>query len=112
MKSFAIAAALCLTALMAQAGAAQRGDTPFVISYCCDGGRLIAVGYPAYADARTAPIRIAYNDRTVLLRPAPAGSGARYTSPQADLEWWSKGAGGFLNRLSDNAPLLTGCTAS
>ena len=112
MRSIAIAAALCVAALTAHAGETRRGDTPFVTTYRCDGGRLIAVGYPAYADARTAPIRIAYNDRTVLLRPARAGSGARYTNPQADLEWWSKGDGGFLHRLSDNAPLLTGCTAS
>ena len=111
MKSVAVAATLFVVALTSPAAAAPRGDTPFVVSYRCDGDRLIAVGYPAYANARNAPIRIGYNDRTVLLRPARAGSGARYTNPQADLQWWSKGDGGFLNRLSDDAPLLTGCTA-
>jgi membrane-bound inhibitor of C-type lysozyme len=91
---------------------AERGDAPFVVAYRCDGGRWLAVGYPAYRDARTAPIRISYSGTTILLRPAMSGSGARYTNDQADLEWWSKGDGGFLNRLSGNAPILTNCNAS
>ena len=30
--------------------ASERGDAPFVVTYVCDGGRYLAVGYPAYAD--------------------------------------------------------------
>jgi len=93
----------------ASAGAAERGDAPFVVSYRCDGGRLLAVGYPAYRDARRAPIRLEWQGRTVELAPARAGSGARYVSVSADLEWWSKGNGGDLHRLSKHQPLLTGC---
>jgi len=94
----------------ASAAAAERGDTPFVVSYRCDGGRLLAVGYPAYRDARRVPIRLEWQGRTVELASARAGSGARYVSVSADLEWWSKGNGGDLYRLSRHQPLLTGCT--
>ena len=45
----------------------------------------------------------------MLLSPARAGSGARYVNALASLEWWSKGTGGTLSRLSTNRPLLTGC---
>ena len=55
------------------------------------------------------PIRITWEGRTVLLSPARAGSGARYVNALASLEWWSKGTGGTLSRLSTNRPLLTGC---
>jgi membrane-bound inhibitor of C-type lysozyme len=88
---------------------AGRGDAPFVVIYRCDGGRWLAVGYPAFKDARTAPVRITRQGRTVLLSPARAGSGARYVDAPASLEWWSKGTGGTLSRLSTNRPLLTGC---
>jgi len=89
--------------------AAARGQTPFVVKYRCDGDRWLAVGYPAFRDARTAPIRITWEGRTVQLSPARAGSGARYVNALASLEWWSKGSSGTLRRLSTNRPLLTGC---
>jgi membrane-bound inhibitor of C-type lysozyme len=89
--------------------AAQRGDTPFVVTYRCDRDRWLAVGYPAFRDSRTAPIRITWEGRTVLLTPTRAGSGARYVNALASLEWWNKGTGGTLRRLSTNRPLLTGC---
>ena len=91
------------------APAAQRGDALFVVTYRCHGDHWLAVGYPAFRDARAAPIRITWEGRTVLLHPARAGSGARYVNALASLEWWSKGAGGTLTRLSPHRPRLTGC---
>ena len=91
------------------ASAAERGDAPFVVTYRCDGDRWLAVAYPAYRDARTEPIRLTWEGRTVLLSPTRVGSGARYVNALASLEWWSKGTGGTLSRLSTNRPLLTGC---
>jgi membrane-bound inhibitor of C-type lysozyme len=107
-------AAVLLAFLMAAAWplaapAAERGDAPFVVTYRCDGDRWLAVAYPAYRDARTEPIRLTWEGRTVLLSPTRVGSGARYVNALASLEWWSKGTGGTLSRLSTNRPLLTGC---
>jgi membrane-bound inhibitor of C-type lysozyme len=96
-------------ALASGAHAAERGATPFVVTYQCDGGRWLAVGYPAYADASRAPIRLSWQGKTVELLPARAGSGARYVNQKADLEWWSKGNSGFLQRASDSKQLVTGC---
>ena len=112
MKRLPIAALLPLlaaTAWPAVVHAAERGDTPFVVTYRCNGDRWLVIGYPAYSDARSAPIRITWEGRTVLLTPTRAGSGARYVNALASLEWWSKGTGGTLRRLSTNRPLLTGC---
>jgi membrane-bound inhibitor of C-type lysozyme len=108
MKRLMLAVALALP-WPAAAVAADRGDAPFVVTYRCDGDRWLAVGYPAFRDARTAPIRITWDGRTVLLSPTRTGSGARYVNAIASLEWWSKGSGGTLSRLSTNRPLLTGC---
>jgi membrane-bound inhibitor of C-type lysozyme len=96
----------------AQAPATARGEAPFVVVYECSGGAHLAVGYPAYRDARRAPVRIGWQGRTIELAPARAASGARYVNAIADLEWWSKGSGGTLSRLRDNRPLLAGCTES
>ena len=39
-----------------------------------------------------------------------AGSGARYINARANLEWWNKGNGGTLSRLSPSVrPLVTNC---
>ena len=97
-------------ALASDAYAAERGATPFAVTYRCDGGRWLAVGYPAYADASRAPIRLSWQGKTIELLPARAGSGARYVNQQAALEWWSKGNTGFLQHASGGKPLLTGCT--
>jgi membrane-bound inhibitor of C-type lysozyme len=105
----ALAIVAALVAALPLGASAARGDTAFVVTYRCDGGRYFAVGYPAYHDARKAPIRITWEGRTVQLAPARAGSGARYVNAIASLEWWSKGNGGTLSRLSTNRPLLTGC---
>ena len=111
MKSALVLAAV--VAILAAPAAAERGDTAFVVTYVCDGGRYLAVGYPAYADARRAPIRLTWEGRTVLLGPSRMiGSGARYINSLANLEWWSKGNGGTLSRPSDNRPLLTNCVES
>jgi len=93
----------------AAVGAAERGAEPFVVTYACDGGRTLVVGYPAYRDARHTPIRLSWEGKTVELAPANAGSGARYVNVAADLEWWSKGNGGDLYRLSRHLPIVTGC---
>ena len=107
--------ALALAAVVACSAAAEpshaaRGETPFVVTYRCDGGRWLAVGYPAYKDARRAPIRLSWQGRTVELSPARSGSGARYINAAANLEWWSKGNGGTLRRLDPQRALLTNCT--
>jgi len=104
-------ATLCAFAVLAgDAVAAEHGATPFVVTYQCDGGRWLAVGYPAFKDASRAPIRLSWEGRTVELLPARAASGARYVNSKADLEWWSKGDTGFLQRASDpNRQLVTGC---
>jgi len=108
--ALAILVAGCATAGSA---AAARGDAPFVVTYRCDGDRWLAVGYPAFKDARTAPIRLTWQNRTVELTPTRAGSGARYINARANLEWWSKGNGGTLSRLLPSVrPLLTNCVES
>jgi membrane-bound inhibitor of C-type lysozyme len=110
--ALSLAACAFAATAAAQAPAVPRGETPFVVTYACSGGNHLVVGYPAYRDARKAPVRIGWQGRTVELTPARAASGARYVNAIADLEWWSKGNGGTLSRLRDNRPLLTGCTES
>ena len=107
LPAFALAAALL--ASWSHGVAAARGDAPFVVTYRCDGDRWLAVGYPAFRDARTAAIRLSWKGRTIELAPARAGSGARYINARANLEWWSKGKGGTLSSLTPNRPLLRGC---
>jgi membrane-bound inhibitor of C-type lysozyme len=102
-------AALAAGALVATAHAAERGDTAFVVTYQCEGGRYLAVGYPAYRDARRAPVRIGWQGRTIELAPTRVGSGARYLNPVANLEWWSKGNGGTLRQMEPSRPLLINC---
>jgi len=106
---FAVLAA-CALATTAHAG--ERGDTAFVVTYQCEGGRYLVVGYPAYRDARRAPIRIGWQGRTVELAPTRVGSGARYLNPLANLEWWSKGNGGTLRQMEPSRPLLINCVES
>jgi len=101
--------ALAACAFSAATHAADRGDTAFVVTYRCDGGRYLAVGYPAYGDARRAPVRIAWQGRTVLLSPTPVGSGARYVNAMANLQWWNKGNSGTLSQMATNRPLLINC---
>ena len=109
----ALVLVLAAGALSVTAHATERGDTPFVVTYRCDGGRYLAVGYPAYRDAQRAPIRLTWEGRTVLLGPSRmVGSGARYINSLSNLEWWSKGNGGTLSRPSNNRPLLTNCVES
>ena len=108
MKRALLALALAAGAALG-VQAAERGDAPFVVSYRCDGGQHLAVGYPAYRDAAKGRIRLSWQGRSVELAPARAGSGARYVSAAADLEWWSKGNGGTLYRLHDHRPLADGC---
>ena len=108
MKRLVAAVAIALTG--SAASAADRGAAPFVVTYRCDGGRWLAVGYPAYRDARYSPVRLAWRGKTVELAPVRAGSGARYVNALAQLEWWSKGANGTLNDLRTGRALLSGCS--
>lgn len=105
----ALVAALAATAALAAGDSCARGETAFVVAYHCDGGRRVAVGYPACRDAAEAPIRLGYDGRTVLLDPVRAGSGARYASRAADLQWWTKGPEATLSRRSDGRPLAANC---
>ena len=91
------------------AAATERGDTAFVVTYLCEGGRYLVVGYPAYRDASRAPIRVGWQGRTVELSPTRVGSGARYVNAMANLQWWSKGNGGTLSDLRRNRALLANC---
>ncbi len=107
-----ILAVACAALTAAGSATAARGDAPFVVTYACDGGRHLAVGYPAYRDAARAPIDphlAGPHD------PAPAsrmvGSGARYLNALSNLEWWSKGGGGTLSQIQPSRPLLTNCVA-
>ena len=95
----------------AAAPAAVRGDTPFVVTYHCDRDRWLAIGYPAFKDARREPIRLTWEGRTVELAPTRrTGSGARYVNVRENLEWWSKGNGGSLSAVHPNRrDLVTGC---
>jgi membrane-bound inhibitor of C-type lysozyme len=104
--------ALAACAFAATTHAAERGDSAFVVTYRCEGGRYLAVGYPAYRDVRRAPVRIGWQGRTVELSPTRVGSGARYINPLANLEWWNKGNGGTLSQLQPNRPLLINCVES
>ena len=108
----ALAMALAACAFAPTTHAAERGDTAFVVTYRCEGGRYLAVGYPAYRDARRTPVRIGWQGRTVELAPTRVGSGARYINPLANLEWWNKGNGGTLSQLQPNRPLLINCVES
>ena len=109
MKRAVALAAFALGCPAASPALAARGDEPFVVTYRCDGGRWLVVGYPAFKDARRAPARLSWEGRTVELAPTRVASGARYINARANLEWWSKGNGGTLSRLEPPRPLLTGC---
>jgi membrane-bound inhibitor of C-type lysozyme len=113
MLALAAATAAAFAAPALPVLAAERGDTSFVVTYLCDDGRYLAVGYPAYRDAQRAPIRISWQGRTVQLSPSRmVGSGARYLNAMSNLEWWSKGNGGTLSQIQPNRPLLTNCVES
>jgi len=114
-------AALTLGAAVFAAAAPAQGQvrnanphsSAFVATYLCDGGRWLVVAYPApFARGTEPPARLGWNGETVLMSVARSGSGARYVNKQHDLEWWNKGRGGNLYRLSDRAPLATNCVES
>ena len=95
-------ASALLLALAAGAAGAQaqpaggtRETDPFVVSYRCDRG-AVAVAYPAYRDAATQPVRVAWQGRNHVMYPARSGSGARYVTRNGQLEWWTKGNEAFL----------------
>ena len=110
-----LAAAVALAALPAPPALAVNENphaSAFVVTYRCDGEDWLAVAYPAPFARATEPVRLSWNGATVVMSPARSGSGARYVSRAADLEWRNKGHGGTLYRLSDRATLLANCVES
>jgi len=112
LRPFAFVLAACAAA--APLPAPATNDNPhasaFVVLYQCDGGDWLAVGYPApFAAAHEPPAGVSWNGSTVLMSQAASGSGARYVSRDADLEWRIKGREGAMTRLSDRAVLLARC---
>ncbi len=110
-----LAAALAVAALPAPPALAVNENphaSAFVVTYRCDGEDWLAVAYPAPFARATEPVRLSWNGGTVVMSPARSGSGARFVSRAADLEWWNKGHGGTLYRLSDRATLLANCIES
>ena len=80
----------------------------FVVLYQCEANKWIAVGYPApFARGDEPPARVSWQGSTVLMSHAASGSGARYVSKAADLEWWIKGRAATMNRLSDHTELAS-----
>lgn len=63
------------------------------VTYACEDGRALLA---AYADGRTAQIRLAGASHT--LKQAVSGSGARFTGD--GLQWWIKGDTGMLAILA------------
>ena len=99
------------SAVLAQTPAGDSRETnPFVVSYRCDRGNL-AVAYPAYRDAATEPIRLAWQGRTYVMRNVRSGSGARYLTRNGQLEWWTKGNEAFLAVPGVNDKILDNCLA-
>ncbi len=111
-----IAAAAFAVAVLPAPPAFAVNENPhasaFVVTYRCDGEDWLAVAYPAPFARATEPVRLSWNGATVVMSPARSGSGARYVSRAADLEWWNQGHGGTLFRLSNRATLLANCVES
>lgn len=102
-------------ALLAAAGCTQEADAPPTapvepvpapaapvgapISYACESGQSVTVGYPD-----TATAQLTYKARTYVLRTVQAASGARFTG--SGLEWQTVTANGqesaTLSRLGPN----------
>ena len=88
----------------------SRETSAFVVSYRCDRGN-VAVAYPAYRDAATEPIRLAWQGRNYVMRIVRSGSGARYLTRNGQLEWWTKGNEAFLAVPGVNDRILDKCQA-
>ena len=78
----------------------------FVTLYQCDGNKWIAAAYPAWNAKGEPPVRVSWNGDTVVMNLARSGSGSRYVSKAADLEWWIKGREATMFRLSNHSVLL------
>ena len=86
-----------------------RETEPFVVTYRCDDSQALAVAYPAFRDASSQPIRLAWRGSRYALYQAPSGSGARYLTRDGRYEWWTKGDGGFLAVPGVNPPIVSNC---
>jgi membrane-bound inhibitor of C-type lysozyme len=109
----AIVVALAGFAILPAAAASSdtRETQPFVVTYRCDGAQALAVAYPAFRDAASNPIRLAWQGNRHVLYPARSGSGARYLTRDGRYEWWTKGNGGFFTVPGANPPILSNCQA-
>jgi membrane-bound inhibitor of C-type lysozyme len=86
-----------------------RETQPFVLTYRCDDSQAIAVAYPAFRDAASQPIRLAWQQNRYVLYHAPSGSGARYLTRDGRYEWWTKGNEGSFAVPGVNPPILANC---
>ena len=115
IRRLSAAAALAASALPAPLALAVNENphaSAFVVTYRCDGEDWLAVAYPAPFARASEPVRLSWDGGTVVLTQGRSASGARYVSRSADLEWWNKGHGGTLYRLSERATLLANCVES
>lgn len=64
----------------------QSSDVSLSFKYQCESGQTIMVSYPTDSTAV-----VDYDDRSLQMKIAVSGSGARYVGN--GLEWWTKGTG-------------------
>ena len=106
-RSLAVAVAIAALAPSAHALNDNPHGSAFVVLYQC-GAKWMPVAYPApFAAGQEPPARVSWNGDTVVMNLARSGSGSRYVSKAADLEWSIKGREGTMFRLSDRSVLAT-----
>jgi membrane-bound inhibitor of C-type lysozyme len=101
----AVVTALAIGLLPRSSLAVGRHDIPRVVPgpqvvYRCAGGRELVVSYFTLSDGSLdfVRLRLPEGQRSTLPRLV-AASGVRY-SDEARFQWWTKGAGGFLQERS------------
>jgi membrane-bound inhibitor of C-type lysozyme len=101
----AVVTALAIGLLPRSALAEGRHDIPRVVPgpqvvYRCAGGRELVASYFSLSDRSLdfVRLRLPEGQRSTLPRLV-AASGVRY-SDEARFQWWTKGAGGFLQERS------------
>lgn len=91
-------------ALAAFAGAAEAKPPIATAFYTCAEGKQIAAAY------FTSTVSIILSDgRAMNLKQAVSGSGTRYTNPDDNLEFWSKGNGAFITENGGDDPTFADC---
>ena len=109
LRTLCCALAAISTVLVHAASTDPRETEPFVVTYRCDDSQALAVAYPAFRDASSQPIRLAWMGSRYVLYQAQSGSGARYLTRDRRYEWWTKGDGGFLAVPGVNPPIVSNC---